>query len=171
MGPLRPGAAEAAQLPGPAAAEGARDLALPSLGLEETGSSRPQGPAAMRAPAPARLRRAALGRRRRPQRTTLCVGPCAAASRPHPRPGKQVPKAGLDGKGPWRCAGASQGRRLDPASPGPEEEPAPPPPPPTPPRSRGRARRRRRCSRCRFSATHRRDSRAGQPRPPALGPA
>lgn len=169
MGSLRPGAAEAAQLPGPTAAEGARGLALQSLGLGETG--RPQGPAGMRAPTPARLRRAALGRRRRPLRISLCVGPCAAASRPHPRPGKQAPGAGLGGKGPGRCAVASQGRRLGPGSPGPEEEPAPPPPPPAPPRSRGRARRRRRCcSRCRFSATHRRDTRAGQPRPPALCP-
>lgn len=130
----------------------------------------------MKAPAPARPRRAVLGWRRRRQRPpgrSLCAGPHAAASRPHPRPGRQAPGAGRGGEGPdpGRCAGASKGLRLGPGSPGPEEEPAPPPPPPAPPRSRGRPRRRRRrrcCSRCCFSATHRRDTRAGQPcRPPA----
>ncbi|XP_059750988.1 sterile alpha motif domain-containing protein 1-like [Balaenoptera ricei] len=126
----------------------------------------------MRAPTPARPRRAALGwgrRRQRPPGTSLCAGPRAAASQPHPRPGRQAPGAGRGGEGPdpGRCAGVSRGRRLGPGSPGPEEEPAPPPPPPAPPRSRGRAHRRRcRCSRCRFSATHRRDTRAGQPRQP-----
>lgn len=103
----------------------------------------------MKAPAPARPRRAVLGWRRRRQRPpgrSLCAGPHAAASRPHPRPGRQAPGAGRGGEGPdpGRCAGASKGLRLGPGSPGPEEEPAPPPPPPAPPRSRGRARRRRR---------------------------
>ncbi|XP_070331477.1 transcription factor ATOH8-like [Odocoileus virginianus] len=136
-------------------------------------SSRPLGPAGTRAPAPARLRQAALGWRRRQQRppgTSLCAGPRAAASRPHPRPGRQAPGAGRGGEGPdqGRCVGAWRGRCLGPGSPGPEEEPAPPPPPPAPPRSRGRARRRCCCTRRRFSATHRRDTRAGQPgRPPA----
>lgn len=123
----------------------------------------------MRAPAPAPLRRAALGWRRRPPGTSLCAAPRAAASWLHPRPGRQAPGAGRGGSGPrpGRYAEASRGRRLGLGSPGPNEEPAPPSPPPAPLRSRGRARRRC-CSRCRFSATHRRDTRAGQPRrPPA----
>lgn len=160
-------------MPGPTAAEGARSSALGPLGLGETGSRRPQGPEGTRAPAPARLRRAALGWRRRPPGTSLCAGPRADASRLHPQPGRQAPGAGRGGEGPrpGRRAEASRGRRLGPGSPGPNEEPAPPSPPPAPPRSQGRARRRRRCRsrcRCRFSATHRRDTRAGQPRrPPA----
>lgn len=128
----------------------------------------------MGAPAPAPLRRAALGWRRRPPGTSLCAGPRAAASRLHPRPGRQAgPGAGRGGEGPClrRYAQASRGRRLGPGSPGPNKEPAPPSPPPAPLRSRGRTHRRC-CSRCRFSATHRRDTRAGQPRrPPARPPA
>lgn len=132
----------------------------------------------MGAPAPARLPREALGRRRprRPLGTRLCAGPRAAVSRLHPRPGRQAPGAGRGGEGPeaGRWARASLGRRSSPGSPAPEEEPAPPPPP-APPRSRNRSRarrrRRRRSSRRRFSATHRRDTRAGQPcRPPARPP-
>lgn len=179
MVPLRPGAAETAQLPGPTVAEGALGSAFGPPGLGETGSSRPQGPAGMRAPAPVPLRWAALGWLRRPPGTSLCAGPRAAASRHHPRPGKQAPGAGRGGEGPrpGRDVEASRGRRLGLGSPGPNEEPAPPSPPPAPLRSRSRGRRRRRCcSRCRFSATHRRDTRAGQPcrpaaRLPALCPA
>lgn len=121
--------------------------------------------------APAQLRRAALGwrrRLRRPPGTSMCAGPRAAASRPHPRPGRQVPGAGRSREGPGsgRCAGAWRDRRLGPGPPGPDES-APPSPPPAPQRSRGRASHRR-CSRCRFSATHRRDPSAGQlRRPPA----
>lgn len=132
----------------------------------------------MKARVLARLPQAVLGwwgrwrrQRRRPLGTSLCAGPRAAASRPHPRPGRQAPGAGRYGEGPGleRREGVLRGRRLGPGSPGPQERPAPPPPPPAPapPRSRSPARRRRR-SHCRFSATHRRDARAGQPRrPPA----
>lgn len=147
-------------------------------GLGDTGSARHWGPEGMRAREPARLPQAALGwwgRRRRQRRwplgTSLCAGPRAAASRPHPRPGRQAPGAGRNEEEPGllRRAGVLQGRRLGPGSPVPEEGPAPPPPPPAPPRSRSQARRRRRRRRshCRFSATHRRDARAGLPcRPP-----
>lgn len=131
----------------------------------------------MRARVPAQLLQAALGwwgrwrrQRRRPLGTSLCAGPRAAASRPHPRPGRQAPGAGRDGEGPGleRRAGGLGGRRLGPGSPGPEERPAPPPPAPPRSQSRARRRRRRRRSHCRFSATHRRDARAGQlRRPPA----
>ncbi|XP_027270037.1 serine/arginine repetitive matrix protein 3-like [Cricetulus griseus] len=92
-----------------------------------------------------------------------------AASRPHPRPGRQAPGAGRDGEGAaWSAVRGLGGPPLRPGSPGPEEGPAPPPPPSAPPRSRSRSRarrrrrRRRRRSHCRFSATHRRDARAGQ---------
>lgn len=123
-------------------------------GLGDTGSARHWGPEGMKAREPARLPQVALGwwgrwrrQRRWPLGTSLCAGPRAAASRPHPRPGRQAPGAGRNEEDPGllRRAGVLRGRRLGPGSPVPEEGPAPataaartaakpkPSPPPPPP--------------------------------------